>query len=153
MTKRKGTNWIIVHHSATSRDTTTFEAIKKWHIENNKWDNIGYHWVIEGDGSVHEGMPEEMVGYHCRADGMNLKSIGICLTGNFMTDSLSSKQLLSLRGKLDELRSRYALPRERVIGHREVSGAATSCPGSKLAFWLSTYRNVSIGDNHPMKID
>ena len=46
-------NKIIVHCSATpeGRDVKV-ETIKKWHVEDNGWSDIGYHWVIELDGSI-----------------------------------------------------------------------------------------------------
>ena len=39
---------IIIHCSATleGRDVKTSE-IKRWHVEDNGWRDIGYHFVIE----------------------------------------------------------------------------------------------------------
>ena len=141
MQRRRKTEYIIVHHSATPRDKTTFEAIKKWHTVHNGWDSVGYHRVIEGDGSVHKGMPENMVGYHCRHGGFNFKSVAVCLTGNFCTgqETPSKAQLESLEKTLKEWQEKYNIPKERILGHRE-TGASTACPGIGLIEWLRNYR-------------
>ncbi len=48
MGKRKETNTVVVHCSATrpSQDVT-FETIKRWHLMERAFIDIGYHWVIE----------------------------------------------------------------------------------------------------------
>jgi len=56
---------------------------------------IGYHGVITNgviryknpydialDGLIEAGRPEDMMGAHCLAKGMNTCSIGVCLIGN-----------------------------------------------------------------------
>ena len=141
MQKRNRTDHIIIHHSATARDTTRFESIKRYHIQTLGWDNIGYHCVIEGDGSIRRGMPENMVGYHCKYGGYNFKAVGVCLTGNFCRDqeSPSDAQLRSLGKVLGEWRSKYNVPKSKISGHRE-TGAATACPGRNLLSWLENYR-------------
>ena len=148
MEKRTKTDFVIVHHSATDRDTTTFESIKRWHMEHNGWDNIGYHRVIEGDGSVHSGMPINMVGYHCLYDEFNYKSVAVCLTGNFQDEYPSEAQLESLEEILAEWETKYGISKEGILGHRE-TGAATSCPGNNLVSWLENYR----GEKTYMELD
>ena len=71
---------IIVHCADTpeGRDVRTAE-IKRWHTEERGWSDIGYHWVVELDGSLHAGRPEEVSGAHCK--GHNSDSIGICYVG------------------------------------------------------------------------
>jgi len=48
--------FIIVHHSATARDTTQFETIKNNHIGYG-WGDIGYHkWIAGAEpSSVYKG--------------------------------------------------------------------------------------------------
>lgn len=56
---------IIVHCTATpaGRDYTV-DDIRKWHLQRG-FSDIGYHYVIYRDGSVHEGRPVTMAGAHC----------------------------------------------------------------------------------------
>ena len=47
---------IIIHCSATreGQDVKT-ETIKDWHVNGNGWSDIGYHFVIDLDGSIQIG--------------------------------------------------------------------------------------------------
>jgi len=83
--KPESIKYLIVHHTATARDTTTFDAVKKYHISKG-WGDIGYHYFITADGKIWPGRAENIVGAHASSSDMNFKSLGICLTGNFMDE-------------------------------------------------------------------
>ena len=53
-------NRIILHCSATpeGRDVPA-SVIRRWHIEDRGWSDIGYHFVIRLDGTVEAGRPTE----------------------------------------------------------------------------------------------
>lgn len=122
-------NKIIVHCSATpeGKDVKT-ETIRGWHIKGNGWNDIGYHYVIELDGSVRKGRDESKVGAHCQ--GYNFNSIGVCYVGGVAKDgktpkdTRTEKQKESLLALLKELKAKY--PRATIHGHREF--AAKACP-------------------------
>ena len=71
---------IIIHCTATPEgkhfDVAT---IRRWHVKDRGWKDIGYHYVIYLDGSVHEGRPVEQAGAH--TSGHNADSIGIVYVG------------------------------------------------------------------------
>jgi len=75
---------IIIHCSATpeGRDVST-EEIRQWHLDRG-WSDIGYHFVVELDGTVYDGRPLEIAGAHAR--GHNSQSIGICYVGGVDSD-------------------------------------------------------------------
>jgi len=106
-------DYLIIHHSATPRDKTTFEAVRRYHIQKG-WGDIGYHFFITADGTIHKGRKEEDVGAHCRASGMNFKSLGICV--------------------------KYLILPDHILGHCEVPGARTLCPGENLLEWVHIYK-------------
>ena len=57
---------IIIHCAATPEGKNfTVAQIRDWHVNGNGWKDIGYHYVIYLDGSVHKGRPIEQVGAHC----------------------------------------------------------------------------------------
>ncbi len=148
--KSSNIKYLIVHHSATARDTTTFEAVKKYHISKG-WGDIGYHFFITPEGKVLPGRAENVVGAQCQADSMNFKSLGICLPGNFMNEVPTTQQLASLLNLLQKLMSKYNIPKENVLGHREVNGASTACPGDNLQRWVTSFRmQKSEADNRSM---
>ncbi len=76
MNTRKETNTIVVHCTATKPDQdVTFETIKRWHLMERAFIDIGYHWVIERDGSVIQGRALDDWGAHVK--GHNHESVGV----------------------------------------------------------------------------
>jgi N-acetylmuramoyl-L-alanine amidase len=96
-------NEIIIHCSATkpSMDIGA-DWIRKVHVQENKWADVGYHYVIRRNGAVEEGRPVAQVGAHCKDHNKN--TIGICMIGgisetarpecNFSPAQFESVQLL-----------------------------------------------------------
>ena len=125
-------NRIIVHHSASPREATTRHMIEEWHRANG-WKGIGYHWVIEGDGLRYATRSMEIAGAHAR--GANHDSIGICTVGNNCEpdERWTPQQEDTLRALIGELLSRFG-PLD-IIGHRDVPGAKTLCPGIDVRNW------------------
>ena len=71
---------IILHCSATREGQSFgFEDCRRDHIRHRGFRDIGYHYYITRDGTVHRGRPLEQVGAHCR--NHNRHSIGICYEG------------------------------------------------------------------------
>ena len=126
--------YIIIHHSATDDgDALDFNKLHK----RKGWNSIGYDFVIDngtkgkGDGQI-ELSPrwiKQEDGAHCNASGMNSKGIGICLVGNFSKEKVSEKQMDSLVYLVNILRKHYRIPEDRIMGHGQVKGAKTECPG------------------------
>lgn len=141
---RLGRNWkhIVIHHSAT--DTGSADSFHKYHLSKG-WDGLGYHFVI-GNGSG-SGNGEAEVGYRWKqqqrgAHAGNLEynehGIGICLVGDFESGYPTQKQLASLRSMIRFLQSKCRISNAAVIGHREVPGKETRCPGAH--FPLDSFR-------------
>lgn len=119
----------MVHHTATRRDAK-LEDIRRFHVEERGWGNVGYHYLIEEDGSIEVGRHESMVGAH--AAGQNAHSIGVGVVGDNTDFSRlwTDRQRLALRGLVEDLCRRY--PAAVVKGHRDLEGAKTLCPGLDL---------------------
>ena len=82
---KRSINEIIVHCTATKegRDYTTAD-IKRWHLERG-YSDIGYHYIIYRDGSIHQGRNIDITGAHCK--NHNAHSIGICYVGGLDSNS------------------------------------------------------------------
>ena len=127
---------IVVHHTASSV-STTFKQIYRWHTIENGWSDIGYHFVITEDGTIHEGRHINKSGAHCR--GYNANSIGVCVTGNTNNTKPNQDQLHSLRALLDSLVEDFGIDFSKVFTHKEKGN--TQCPGLYLHLWVGEYRN------------
>ena len=121
-------NEIIVHCAATP-EGKNFKAadIDRWHRER-KMKCIGYHYVVDLDGTVEPGRPESEIGAHCL--GHNQYSIGVCYVGGLAADGKTPKdtrtaaQKEALLALLKKLRAKY--PNASIHGHRDF--AAKACP-------------------------
>ena len=121
-------NKIIIHCSATpeGKDYTVYD-ITRWHKERG-FKDIGYHYVIYRDGTIHDGRDVKLVGAHCT--GQNANSIGICYIGGVAIDGKTPKdtrtpaQKTALLNLIRTLKVKY--PGAKVHGHREFANKA--CP-------------------------
>lgn len=121
---------IIIHCSATREGQSFgFEQCREDHIRHRGFKDIGYHYYITRDGTVHSGRPLEQVGAHCR--NHNRHSIGICYEGGLdaqgrVADTRTPAQKDSLQRLVAELKERF--PRVLVVGHRDLD-PGKGCPG------------------------
>lgn len=119
---------IIIHHSATADGRVMdYKAIRKYHIENRGWGDIGYHVVIEmvdGEPVVILGRSLEYFGAH--TTGKN-DAIGICVVGNYDLTVPDSRLLDKLEMVISFFKTIY--PIEKVSGHFHYS--SKTCPGTK----------------------
>lgn len=118
---------IIVHCADTpeGRDDKAAD-IKRWHKAQG-WSDIGYHYVIDLDGTIEPGRPLETAGAHCT--GHNANSIGICYIGGCdkdmkPKDTRTEEQKASLITLLKYLVAKY--PGAKIYGHKDF--AQKACP-------------------------
>lgn len=113
----------IIHCTATKKEfDVTVEDLRKWHVEERGWKDIGYHFFIDLKGEVHECRPIEQTGAHTR--GHNFDSIGIAYAGGLGSDSAwydtrNKEQKVALEDLLCYLKIQY--PQGKVYGHRDFS--------------------------------
>jgi N-acetylmuramoyl-L-alanine amidase len=137
---------ITLHHTAgdetDSLNATIREvrAIQKYHQDGPRrhWADIGYHFLIDGDGRVIEGRPVEALGAH--AENHNRGNIGVALMGNFNEDRPSAAQIESLKRLVSYLCARYRIdPATGLCMHMDLKG--TACPGRHVAHMFPSLRS------------
>ena len=141
-------NEIIVHCSATREgQEISVDTIRQWHIRRG-WSDIGYHFVIYLDGSVHEGRPLEKIGAH--TIGHNSYSIGVCYIGGMnkeytkAKDTRTTAQKESLKKLLMSYKNKYK--DIKIYGHRDFANKA--CPSFDAT---SEYKWISDGKHKTPK--
>lgn len=124
---------IVIHHSASTAPSLDYrgyiESIDSYHRNKHKWPRIAYHYVIDPAGTVYKCNPILTKTYH--AKGANTDGVGIMLIGNFDEYEPSDASLRSARALVQEIRANMPAV-ESVIGHRDVKGSSTACPGKHL---------------------
>ena len=120
MNRRKSTTMIIIHCSAT-REGQDIKAktINQWHLQRGFAD-IGYHYIIDLDGTIEKGRDESLVGAHCV--GKNAISIGICYIGGCdknlkPKDTRTDAQKKAMKTLVHQLMEKYNIPLNNVYGH------------------------------------
>lgn len=136
-------NKIILHCSATPEGKEfTVEDIDRMHKDRG-FKEIGYHFVVYLDGSVHKGRDIEKAGAH--VTGENADSIGICYIGGVDTrnrakDTRTIEQRNALVDLVDILMCKYNLTEKDVHCHYEYANKA--CPSFKLEDFLQDLRDL-----------
>jgi N-acetylmuramoyl-L-alanine amidase len=142
---------IILHCSATYPDWMKGQGVKakrdeidQWHKDRG-WSGIGYHYVIDRDGSVITGRHLNKTGAHVKDHNTN--SVGVCLIGgrwpdgrwalatDKFSDHFTPEQDKAARDLIADLKSRYPAI-QHVTGHNDYTNAK-GCPGFKVASWMS----------------
>lgn len=114
---------IIVHCSDSDYPKhDDISVIRKWHVDERGWRDVGYHFFIKSDGQVQVGRPVEQVGAHVK--NHNRDSIGICLHGRH---NFTEKQFNALKSLLFDLIRQFDLTTNDVYGHRDFDSKKT-CP-------------------------
>ena len=141
MNRRKATTMIILHCSAT-REGQDIKAktIKQWHKERG-FDDIGYHYVIDLDGTIEKGRDEELVGAHCK--GHNATSIGICYVGGCdknmkPKDTRTPEQKRSMLSLVRKLVNKYKIPVTQIWAHHDFD-KHKACPSFDVSEFRKDY--------------
>jgi hypothetical protein len=120
---------LIIHHSAVV-PTVGPQRIAEYHVRNEGWPGIGYHFLVGSDGTITQGNALTTVSYH--AAGINTPSVGICFLGTFQTQVPPLPQLRAGAHLVAWLMQELSLDLETVKGHKEFM--KTACPGTQ---WLA----------------
>lgn len=121
-------NHIIIHCSATKEGKEYHAAdIRRWHKARG-YKDIGYHYVVDLDGTIEKGRAVELIGSHVA--GRNHDSIGVCYIGGLDADGKSkdtrtTAQKFALSALLTQLHARF--PQARISGHNEHAKKACPC--------------------------
>lgn len=122
---------IIIHHSATKDQyVADWAAIRKYHIEENGWNDIAYHYGIEmanGKYVIQKGRQEWVAGAH--TVGQNSVSLGICVVGNYDKVQPHPDALKLLAKLCADICKRYKLTPDKIETHNKYASYKT-CPGT-----------------------
>lgn len=146
---------VTVHHTDGPQTMTLAESMRVvkniQHYHRNiadrrkggVWNDIGYHFLIDGGGRIFEGRHAEHIGAHA-GSGYNTGNIGISMMGNFDRNQLTDPQrdalvrlvtFLSIKYRRDPSANGFIEPHEH---YAEMSGGGTDCPGRNVLSFLQS---------------
>ena len=138
--------YVIISHTATdfchtqSACTKKVQLLQTYHIESQHWSDIGYNFLVGGDGLAYVGRGWDYEGAHTLT--YNNISIGISFIGAFndveptKAQLEAAQKLIELGVKLGKISENYVL-----LGHRQV--AQTLSPGDALYSIIQTWSHWS----------
>ena len=139
---------VILHCTATPADRVlTVKEIRKWHVKERGWSDIGYHFLIHQDGTIERGRHIGKVGAHTW--GNNYGSIGVAYSGGVVKkvkksldkekpkskttfvskDTMTKKQEDSFRNLFTMLQVMFG--ELKLTGHNDYN-QAKDCPSFKV---------------------
>ena len=137
---------LIVHCTATppnfmpnATPAQRVDEVRRWHVEDNAWSAVGYHFLVDRGGQLLNGRPISKAGAHVKSH--NSDTIGVSLFGGkggtkdqAFEDNFTPKQGETLRKLINRLQSEYG-PDLKISGHHEYANKA--CPCFDVRRWLN----------------
>ncbi len=114
---------------------------------------VSAHYLIAEDGTTWSLVPEAARAWHAGAGGwgsvddVNSRSIGIDLA-NTGAHPFSEPQMRALEALLPGVMRRWAVPPERVIGHRDMAPERKADPGPRFDWRRLAHGGLSVWPGH-----
>lgn len=129
---------IVIHHTAgrtpvEADEPMILKNIQSFHMNDMKWGDIAYHYLIAPSGKIYEGRNPKFTGdsgtkYH--TNGLLM----ICFVGTYDKRLPTPKARYSLKKLIKNRLAYYRLVESNVCCHRDL--AQTDCPGNALYAWV-----------------
>ena len=167
---------LFVHHTVTAPSdadpdpASTVRAIYAYHVQGNGWDDIGYNFLVDGQGRIYEGrharayqpgeIPtgEDGMGYGAvgaHVSGFNVGAMGVAVIGDYTAVAPSSKAMASVEDLLAWKADRHDIDATGSDPFTPSDGAprtfpniaghrdagSTACPGNNLYPLLPSLRS------------
>ena len=118
---------LVVHHSAFYKadGIATLLEVQRLHRDDRGWADVGYHYLVDKDGTIYEGRHIAVRGAHTA--GHNTGSAGVCLLGDFRYRAPSQAQWHGLAVLSRWLIAELGLT--HLAAHNQFN-AGTLCPGA-----------------------
>ena len=140
MSRRKETNYIVIHYTLTKPNANiNIRTVDEWHRKRGML-KVGYHFFIRREGLIEVGRGVNDIGSHTKEN--DLDSVSVCLAGGLNTRGITAPDYTE--GQMESLfvlamTLKHMYPDAEVVGHRDLS--ATECPSFNVKEWWTTTKN------------
>ncbi len=134
---------ITIHHTAANGDDVAaaparMRSYQSFHQNDKGWEDLAYHFIIDGSGNIYEGRPVGAVGDTATSYDPTGHFLA-CLDGNFDEATPLDSQIASLTGLLAWASVEYGVDASTIAAHRDYAG--TSCPGDNMYSKIESVRD------------
>lgn len=122
--------FITIYYNNSQAECTYFvRNVQTFHMDSMGWSDIGYNFLVGGDGAAYDGRGWDKEGAHTK--GFNKRSICIAFIGTFIKVTPPERQLRAARLLIKQGLDLHKLsPDYRLYGHRQLM--ASESPGKQL---------------------
>ncbi len=134
MSRRKETNYIVIHSTNTKPNANvSIRTVDEWHRKRGLL-KVGYHFFIRREGLIEVGRGPNEVGAHIKDQDSD--SVSVCMAGGLNTRGVTAPDYT--KGQLESLfvlvkTLKYMFADAEVVGHRDLS--KTECPSFNVKEW------------------
>lgn len=124
-------DYIVIHCTAGGKNQSLESIRSWWHSpppQGLGWKNVGYHWLVMGDGSIVKLADIQQVTNGVR--GFNHNSIHIAYTGGMHEDDRTEAQKAAILDCIFMSISQCAKHgyKPKIQGHRDFPNVKRDCP-------------------------
>lgn len=116
-------NRVFIHCSATDAEWADDVSImRRWHVCDREWNDVGYHFFIRKDGRIQPGRHVELT--PAAQSGHNARTIAICVHG-LDAEKFTPAQFANLKLLCSAINEEH---NKSITFHGHCEVAAKSCP-------------------------
>ncbi|KAK7107058.1 peptidoglycan-recognition protein SC2-like [Littorina saxatilis] len=143
---------VFIHHtdgracSDLASCKRVMQGVQNYHMDDPKrnYSDIGYSFLVGGDGKIYEGRGWDRQGAHTR--NYNSRAVAISFMGDFMSQSPTSSALRAAQNLIAcGVRQGKVSGNYKLYGHRQARGAGTTCPGNRLYSIIKRWNRYTAG--------
>ena len=142
--------YLVFHYTGMRSENA---AIKRL---TNKSSKVSCHYFIKGNGEIIKMVPDQYIAWHAGISSwkkdkfLNLNSIGIEISNPghaFKYQKFNRKQISSIINLSKNLKKKYKIKKENILGHSDIAPLRRKDPGEKFPWKLLNIKKISIWHN------
>ena len=147
---RSKVKYLIFHYTGMRSENA---AIKKLTRKSSK---VSCHYLIKKNGAIIKIVPDLYIAWHAgisswkKDKSLNSNSIGIEISNpghDYKYENFSQKQITSIINLSKNLKRKYKIKKENILGHSDIAPLRKKDPGEKFPWQLLNKKKISLWHN------
>ena len=147
---RSKVKYLIFHYTGMRSENA---AIKRLTSKSSK---VSCHYLIKKNGAIIKIVPDLYIAWHAgisswkKDKSLNSNSIGIEISNpghDYKYKNFSQKQITSIIDLSKNLKKKYKIKKENILGHSDIAPLRKKDPGEKFPWQLLNKKKISLWHN------